>query len=46
MTGAMAVDWEDIALGPGPDGRDDLFVGDIGDNARPTRTERHGVPVP
>jgi hypothetical protein len=30
---ATAVDWEDIALGPGPGGRDHLFVGDIGDNS-------------
>jgi len=28
-----AVDWEDIAMGPGPDqSRDYLFIGDIGDN--------------
>ena len=38
VTGAVAVDWEDIALGPGPDGRDVLFVGDIGDNEA-VRTE-------
>ena len=34
VTGAQAVDWEDIAAGPGPDGRPLLYVGDIGDNAR------------
>ena len=33
VTGAQAVDWEDIAAGPGPDGRALLYVGDIGDNA-------------
>lgn len=28
-----AVDWEDIAMGPGPiEGKDYLFIGDIGDN--------------
>lgn len=30
-----AVDWEDIALGPGPDpAKEYLYVGDIGDNSR------------
>jgi hypothetical protein len=33
VTGARAVDWEDIAAGPAPDGRPLLYVGDIGDNA-------------
>ena len=33
ITGAQAVDWEDIAVGPAPDGRPLLYVGDIGDNA-------------
>jgi hypothetical protein len=28
-----ATDWEDLAAGPGPDGRPHLFVADIGDNA-------------
>ncbi len=33
VTGASARDWEDIALGPGPeDGQDYLYIGDIGDN--------------
>jgi hypothetical protein len=39
ITGATALDWEDIAVGPGPaDGTQYLYVGDIGDNAaiRPT----------
>jgi hypothetical protein len=38
VTGAQAVDWEDIATGPGPGGAAQLYVGDIGDNAaaRPT----------
>ncbi|NVK50603.1 MAG: hypothetical protein HWE09_12610 [Cyclobacteriaceae bacterium] len=26
-------DWEDIAVGPGPDGKSYVFVGEIGDNA-------------
>lgn len=31
--GVAALDWEDIAAGPGPDaGREYLYVGDIGDN--------------
>lgn len=38
VTGAENRDWEDISLGPGPGGRDALFVADIGDNdaVRPT----------
>ncbi len=35
VSGAAAIDWEDIALGPGPaEGVDYLYVGDIGDNRR------------
>jgi hypothetical protein len=30
---ALAVDWEDIAVGPGPSGRAALYIADIGDNA-------------
>jgi hypothetical protein len=33
LRAAEAVDWEDLALGPGPGG-DSLYVGDIGDNRR------------
>ncbi len=34
ITGAAAVDWEDIAIGPGPQaGVDYLYIGDIGDNS-------------
>lgn len=29
---AAALDWEDIARGPGPDGKPALYLGDIGDN--------------
>jgi hypothetical protein len=38
VTGAQAIDWEDIATGPGPNGSALLYIGDIGDNgaARPT----------
>jgi len=41
---AERVDWEDIAVGPGPGGAAFVFVGDIGDNGarkndRPARTE-------
>lgn len=33
VSGARAVDWEDIALGPCPDGNGDcLYIGDTGDN--------------
>jgi hypothetical protein len=32
VSGAAAVDWEDVAAGPGPGGAPALFVGDIGDN--------------
>jgi hypothetical protein len=39
VPGAQNVDWEDIAIGPGPRaGRPYLYVGDIGDNNR-TRKE-------
>ena len=35
VSGARAVDWEDMAAGPGPEpGRQYLYVGDIGDNRR------------
>jgi hypothetical protein len=37
LTGASAVDWEDIAAGPGPvAGVSYLYVGDIGDSAEST----------
>ena len=33
MLGTQAVDWEDMAIGPGPvAGQDYIYVGDIGDN--------------
>jgi len=32
VTGAQAVDWEDIASGPAPEGGELLYAGDIGDN--------------
>ena len=35
MSGATAVDWEDIAAGPGPvSGVAYLYLADIGDNAK------------
>ncbi|MGQ9591147.1 MAG: PKD domain-containing protein [Planctomycetota bacterium] len=35
ISGAAAYDWEDIAVGPGPEpGESYIFLGDIGDNAR------------
>ncbi|MCA9717912.1 MAG: hypothetical protein KC468_24785, partial [Myxococcales bacterium] len=33
LDGALALDWEDMAIGPGPTPGDWLYVGDIGDNA-------------
>lgn len=38
VTGSQAVDWEDVAAGPGPDGRAALYVGDIGDNTAARRS--------
>lgn len=32
LRGAVALDWEDMARGPGKDGSPALYVGDIGDN--------------
>lgn len=32
LEGAENVDWEDIAVGSGPDGESYIYVGDIGDN--------------
>jgi hypothetical protein len=35
VTGASAVDWEDMAIGPGQQrGQPHLYIGDIGDNSR------------
>jgi hypothetical protein len=35
VTGAKAIDWEDMAIGPGPKrGRSYLYLGDIGDNSK------------
>ena len=35
VEGAQAIDWEDIAAGPGPtEGQSYLYAGDIGDNGR------------
>jgi len=38
LIGIEAVDCEDIALGPGPDGNDCLYLADIGDNAADRET--------
>lgn len=32
VTGAKNIDWEDIAVGPGGDGKPALYIGDTGDN--------------
>ncbi len=46
LSGATAVDWEDIAAGPGPSaGVSYLYVGDIGDNTS-TRTSVQVYRVP
>jgi len=35
VTGAQAIDWEDIAVGPGPRrGQSYIYAGDIGDNSK------------
>src|SRR5215470_17095464 len=35
VAGAEAIDWEDMAIGPGPRrGRSYLYIGDIGDNSK------------
>jgi len=42
VTQAQARDWEDIAIGPGPDpAQDFLYIGDIGDN----RAQRDSITV-
>lgn len=48
VSGAPALDWEDIALGPGPSpGRNYLYVADIGDNdARRRQIEVVRIPEP
>ena len=32
LNGVFPIDWEDLDIGPGPDGLDQLYVGDVGDN--------------
>jgi hypothetical protein len=48
LSGAGAVDWEDIAAGPGPvAGVDYLYLADIGDNAKArTSVQVYRVPEP
>jgi hypothetical protein len=47
LPGVEAVDWEDVALGPGDGERDALYVGDIGDNGgRRASIVVHRVPEP
>ncbi len=47
VPGAAAVDWEDMAAGPGRDGRPALYLGDIGDNAaRRATVDVYRVPEP
>ena len=46
--GVQSRDWEDMARGPGPDGRSSLFLADIGDNnaARDLGLLVHRIPEP
>jgi len=48
ITGAGARDWEDIAIGPGPDpNKDYIYIGEIGDNkARHSSVVVYRVPEP
>ena len=48
ITGAGARDWEDIAIGPGPDpNKDYIYIGEIGDNkARHSSVVVYQVPEP
>lgn len=48
IKGTWARDWEDIAVGPGPEpGQDYLYIGDIGDNqARHRSVKVHRLPEP
>jgi hypothetical protein len=45
LTGGMLTDWEDIAVGPGPDNQSYVFIGDFGDNSV-NRTEVQVIKVP
>jgi hypothetical protein len=48
VTGAQNRDWEDIALGPGPDpNKSYIYIGEIGDNnARYPSVKVHRIPEP
>ena len=47
VTGAEAVDWEDMAVGPGPGSGSYLYLGDIGDNgAERSMVTVYRVPEP
>lgn len=48
LSGALAIDYEDVAVGPGPTaGRSYLYVGDIGDNnAGRAATQVYRLPEP
>lgn len=48
LSGATAIDWEDMAIGPAPGGRSYLYLADIGDNSgrrRSVRVYRVSEPV-
>lgn len=47
VAGASAIDWEDIAVGPGPAGADSyLYVGDIGGNGGRSALVIYRIPEP
>ncbi len=47
LTGATAQDWEDMAVGPHPNGGDAVFIADMGDNAESRSYVRiYRVPEP
>jgi hypothetical protein len=47
VEGADATDWEDLAIGPGPDGAPELYIADIGDNdAARSEVTVYRVPEP
>lgn len=47
LQGVTARDWEDLAIGPGPDGSPWLYLGDIGDNDEVrTGIVVHALPEP
>lgn len=42
ISAGNTVDWEDISIGPGPDGRQWIYVGDFGNNGGSRNNARNG----